>query len=425
MAEMQQTMLVQVHTDTNNNKFYEVTYDPAAGTVTTRWGRVGATGQSKTIPGGENQYRAAINKKMRGGYSPVDVVSAPTRTVVKENLRQASHKGLAAPGFESDPRLKSLVDLLVDMNAHEIEGASGGKIKVVDGQVTTPLGLLSQHALDKAGAILGRLESTIAEKDQVRLLEEYLTLVPQKVGARVGWHDAFLTPSAFTSQRTFLDQLSASLDFSRAQAVAAGEDDPVEMKNPFKVRLLPVEPTDPRFSDLSRRFTSSRNSHHPTANLRLAEVFAIDDADTYQAFKTVADRIGNVNRMWHGTRVFNVLSILSKGLYCPPANAKHVTARMFGDGVYFSTQSTKSLNYSYGMWGGGGQGRDATCFMLSVDVAMGKEYHPTTHSSPWNDVHSRYDSINVKAGTAGVINHEAIVWRTEQINPRYLCKFTR
>ena len=37
----------------------------------------------------------------------------------------------------------------------------------------------------------------------------------------------------------------------------------------------------------------------------------------------------------------------------PPANASHCTGRMFGNGVYFSDQSTKALNYAYGYWGGG------------------------------------------------------------------------
>ena len=55
--------------------------------------------------------------------------------------------------------------------------------------------------------------------------------------------------------------------------------------------------------------------------------------------------VGNVQELWHGTRAGNLLSILRAGFTIPPANAPHVTGRMFGNGVYFSDQSTKSLNY--------------------------------------------------------------------------------
>ena len=53
--------------------------------------------------------------------------------------------------------------------------------------------------------------------------------------------------------------------------------------------------------------------------------------------------IGNVMELWHGTRVENVLSILKGGLIIPKSSAGHVTGRMFGDGVYFSDQSTNPL----------------------------------------------------------------------------------
>ncbi|WP_430326539.1 hypothetical protein, partial [Salmonella enterica] len=59
-------------------------------------------------------------------------------------------------------------------------------------------------------------------------------------------------------------------------------------------------------------------------------------------------KVGNIKELWHGTRVGNVLSIMKGGFVIPPSNASHVTGRMFGNGVYFSDQSTKSLNYAYG-----------------------------------------------------------------------------
>ena len=51
---------------------------------------------------------------------------------------------------------------------------------------------------------------------------------------------------------------------------------------------------------------------------------------------------------------------------------------MFGDGVYFSDQSTKSLNYSQGYWGMDHVTTTASC---SCNVAMGKYYVPSSSDS--------------------------------------------
>ena len=92
---------------------------------------------------------------------------------------------------------------------------------------------------------------------------------------------------------------------------------------------------------------------------------------------------------------------------------------MFGDGLYFSDQATKSLNYSYGYWDGGA--KDDHCFMFLADVAMGKTYTPTR---TWGNLpHAGHDSTFAKAGVSGVANNEMIVYRTGQANLRYLIEF--
>ncbi|MGG2383099.1 hypothetical protein, partial [Salmonella enterica] len=75
-------------------------------------------------------------------------------------------------------------------------------------------------------------------------------------------------------------------------------------------------------------------------------------------------KVGNIKELWHGTRVGNVLSIMKGGFVIPPSNASHVTGRMFGNGVYFSDQSTKSLNYAYGCAPGQKGGIEKSTFMF-------------------------------------------------------------
>jgi poly [ADP-ribose] polymerase len=92
---------------------------------------------------------------------------------------------------------------------------------------------------------------------------------------------------------------------------------------------------------------------------------------------------------------------------------------MFGDGLYFSDQSTKALNYATNFWRGGGSTR--RIFMFLADVAMGKAYTP----SGWGRDFPRkgYDSTFAKGGKSSVSNNEMIVYKTNQANLKYLIEF--
>jgi poly [ADP-ribose] polymerase len=109
---------------------------------------------------------------------------------------------------------------------------------------------------------------------------------------------------------------------------------------------------------------------------------------------------------------------LKNGYIIPKASGSiAITGRMFGDGIYFSDQSTKSLNYASGYWGGG---RSQRCFMIFNDVAMGREHIPR---SSIRSIPRGYDSCFAKAGQSGVMNNEMIVYRTSQVKPTFLCEF--
>ena len=139
-----------------------------------------------------------------------------------------------------------------------------------------------------------------------------------------------------------------------------------------------------------------------------------------RAFEAEGKKVGNVKELWHGTRTANLLSILKAGFQIPAANASHVNGRMFGNGVYFSDQSTKSLNYAYGWW----QGKvEDTCYMFLCDVAMGKTYTPKLWSPGEALPKAGTDSTFARGALSGVANNEMIVYRTEQILPRFLVEF--
>jgi poly [ADP-ribose] polymerase len=158
---------------------------------------------------------------------------------------------------------------------------------------------------------------------------------------------------------------------------------------------------------------------HLCHQLDVKQVYRVEIKSMRESFERAGKAVGNVMELWHGTRVSNLLSILKSGFVIPPSNAPHCTGRMFGNGVYFSDQSTKSLNYSFGCWGGSA---DQNCFMLLNDVAMGRYYVPKTWSQAFPA--QGFDSTFARANRSGVINNEMIVYDTCQINPKYLIEFS-
>ena len=68
------------------------------------------------------------------------------------------------------------------------------------------------------------------------------------------------------------------------------------------------------------------------------------EATRYQAH----DGIENRKLLWHGTKLANMISILSHGLLVEPPSKAVRTGRMHGDGVYFADVCDKSRSYSLG-----------------------------------------------------------------------------
>lgn len=424
------TMLIRVDPGRNSNKFYSVTMN-SSGLVTTKYGRVGDPGKSGVTGHGDSYFHRVVESKKRKGYTEASVEGVSTYR--RPSGVVAKRKATAdIAGGSTDPRLTQLIDRIVAVNAHEISTLSGGKLTVSkSGAVSTPLGLLTLHAIAEAESVLTDLEDDPTDKN---LLATYLTLVPQNVGRSRGWADNFFSGDRTVyQQRAFLDQLRQAVLFSQAP-VESDEDE--NQERAFAYSLTPVDDASV-IDEIKKMFSRSLNGTHPSARMRVVNVYEMSSPASQKAFEEKSKTIGNVRRMWHGTRAQNVLSILATGLQVPRSSARHVTARMFGDGLYFSEQSTKSLNYSRGgVWS---SGVDRRCMMFVADVAMGHEYRPNIHgdlgrgSAAWAPVldgkrtdpkHKKvFTSINVRGGEAGVRNHEAIVPGPAQVALRYLVEF--
>lgn len=422
-ATIREARYIYANVTGNNNKFWNIEERPD-NSCSIQWGRVGSTGQTqiKSFASplqASSFFDSKCREKESKGYQRLKVLSGSGVIVRGAPNREVA--AIAVKQIETDsPQTLELVKRLADANVHNILSSTQLVYDTARGTFSTPLGIITQDAIDEARALLGQMGDHVQRREftspnYIALLNSYLRLVPQKVGKKIDPESLYPDLESVRKQNEILDSLEASLKLvvdKPAEPATARE------LRLFEARLKLVE--DGAVIDRVRRFyQSTRQGTHACHPLDVKLVYEVEIKAMRETFESSGKKVGNVMQLWHGTRVSNLLSILKSGFVIPPSNAPHCTGRMFGNGVYFSDQSTKSLNYSFGYWGGA---RDQNCFMLLNEVAMGRYFVPKIWSQGYPK--KRYDSTFAKAHWSGVINNEMIVYDTRQINPTFLVEFS-
>jgi len=408
----------------NSNKFWHGTlYENDD--LYVEWGRVGANGQSKTHSGaGEGKLDKLLKSKLKKGYTHQRTVSG-TKGGDKAGAKPVGNlTQLAVDQIDTSCKeTNDLVRYLSKVNIHNITSNANITYDAVTGVFSTPLGVITQDGLDEARVLLGKIsgyvaKDTITSKPYLTLCGDYMRIIPTDIGMKkFSPRRDMGTLEHMRQQNDLLDSLATALD--QVADARKKQDKKAKRSAPkvFDVSLHLV--ADKKVvGPLEKLYKSTLQGRHACAHLKIKKVYAVSITAMAEAFEADGRKVGKIMRLWHGTRAANLLSILKSGFYIPPSNAAHCTGRMFGNGVYFSDQSTKSLNYAYGYWGGA---KDSSCFMFLNEVAMGKHYVPKSYSERLPK--AGYDSTFAKANKSGVMNNEMIVYRTGQINPMYLIQF--
>jgi len=426
----------------NNNKFWYITeFDDAS--IETHWGRVGDDGQRKIKPfgsqgGASSFFDKKCGEKERSGrngeiaYRPLNVIGSEntptitTKTVTSSRIKEIAKKQIKT----NNPTVTKLIEYLSKVNAHNITSATGGQITYNDttGSFSTPLGIVTQDNIDDANDILVEIGDLVAKGNYAVKMKnktnDYLMLVPQNIGRkRLEVRDFWSDLAAVQQQKAIVDSLQASLASATSNPVN-GKTKTVAEQKVFDVQLYLVEKGKviDRIRSLYRK---TRQRAHQSHDLNVKRVYSVNINSVKESFQRDGSKMQNIWELWHGSRSSNLLSILKGGLIMPANSSSNVTGRMFSgypgkEGLYFSDQSTKSLNYSSNYWNGGM--KDNNCFMFLCSVAMGKYFIP---SGPRSDFpRPSYDSTFAKAHKSGVYNNEMIVYRTSQIDLNYLIEFS-
>lgn len=436
-------MLCRFSLDLNSNKFYEIRLMDE-NNVQCRYGRVGQEGLIKEYTGGRRKYESLIRAKTadKKGYKKVDLELISNAKgqislsgdIKKSNLMETALKQIKY--FDQDSR--DLIEKLSRKNIHNITSATAIQYDEDDGMFKTPLGIITEKSLNRAFEVLSEITQTLEKKkydlsllskDEIELLDElnaeYFILVPTKIKDTTNKSYLLYSKNNIEQQENICDMLFdtvSMLEYLKERHKKKIEEinKNSKVENLFNVSLKLLTDSS-QIKKIVNYFETSKNKTHSSVlnRAKIVKIFEINLEAQQEPFKNKSAEIGNIHSLWHGTKIANILSIMSKGLLMPSVSPGSKAGAMFGEGLYFASQSTKSAQYCDGMRFSGNS-RSDKMYMFIADVAMGKPYTPKNATGASGKPPKEYDSFWAKSGISGVVNDEMIIFNGSQVRLTHL-----
>ena len=417
----------------NNNKFYciEMQENPSTGEfrLFTHYGRIGKTNvyevrdnihgvkvtkDDKAIL--EKEYHSILKKKKRVSKSKsvYETVDTQKPSVGSENIRDttvttstAKSKGeLSIIKKFSDQQIKALLRKIWEENVHSITNLT--TMTVSSSGISSPLGPLTLSHIERAGTVLDNVKNAYNGGGNVADLNaQYYSMIPHPFGNHIPSDAMIDNDTKFLGEYDLLEQLRSAIQVGGTNE----EKEEKEIDIPFDIRVLSEQSRTRQ--GLTKMYIDSRAScHRHLSGWNVSNVFELDHRQSTENYKRLDERFkADEFELFHGTKSCNLLSIMMNGFMIPPSTAGHVTGRLYGNGLYFASASSKALNYATGYWGGL-KNKHPEAYMFVAQVAMGKMYHPTRHM--YNGAPDGYDSIWSKKESSSLVNDEMIVYRLDQ-----------
>lgn len=422
-------MLTMFDTKGNNNKFYKVSLNES-GEIDVTYGRIGTDGQKTSYSGGKRKFDSLVASKIKKGYREAQIESISTgdggsvsaKKVIDIALEQIIYK---------DAQSRTLIEEIAKENIHNITSNTNITYDADDGLFKTPLGVVKKEAVEKAYAVLDKIEALLIidpiknEEKLFKLNEDYFYLIPNKVKNARDKNNLLFSKKNIETQRVICNQLFDTLelieDLKKGKKELNKEAENQDLPKVFDVEIEHV--LDKSLIDkITQYYNKSKNSMHGHRIMqsKVSKIFKVKLASQHEGFVQAEKDVGNVELLWHGTRVANILSIMGKGLLMPSVSPGQKAGAMFGNGLYFANQSSKSLQYCDGLYWASGSNSRNKIYMFLASVALGKYFVPNGSTGSGGKPPAGYDSFWAKAGQSGVQNDEIIVFKGNQIRLDYL-----
>jgi poly [ADP-ribose] polymerase len=406
----------------NSNKVY-VMEELSDGRIKCEYGRVGKN--MTTVYKSSREWDKIVREKTsnKKGYTDVtDLLAEP----VVDDSRPVNNKVDSI----KDDIVRKLVDELMSFANKSIQR----NYKVTQEAVSEQQVNVAQDVIN---AISGLLILGVDKKHVNDMLLKLYTIIPRRMD-NVKSHlinDVNTDSDLETAQRLIgeeqstLDTMAGQVELIQqqkeatkkaAEAEANGVEEEVEEVTILDQMGLSIEvENDEETLALIKKLMGSNVN-------QMKKVYKVVNTKTQVKFDKNLDksRVKKKRLYWHGSRNENWFNILQTGLLIRPSGAVH-TGSMFGDGVYFSNKSQKSIGYTSlrgSYWTKGG---DDKAYLALFDVHIGNQKHITNHTSSCYSLSQKvmdkegFDSVYAHGG-ADLRNDEFIVYKPEQCTVSHL-----
>lgn len=364
------------------------------------------------------------------------------------DAKRLIEKPISAPIISSSSlRLdRETLDLLRDLNSGALAYT---RSQVQSNSIPTQSTIEEARIIcDEATKLTNLLPQTdwLANKELLELSSIIYRRIPKHKSKNSNW---ILDPEQVLLWRADLDAFESALHSNTHEI-----GDPLGDLNLVKLKYVPQ--AEPQGGWVYKWWpNATRNVHGNVGTLRIKNVWYLErigdvaKLENYQ--KSIVNEVNKFDKkplhqptrsdphdenlyrktntfsLFHGTRSVNVPGILRESLRLPKTlSGTKITGAMFGSLLYFSDDIKKSVGYtSYNnsYWSkGDGKINNRGAFMFVADVICGNMYFPKSVQS-FTDAPKGYHSIFAEMKTAGLMNNEIIIPKTEAVRLRYLIEF--
>ncbi|KAK4634016.1 Poly [ADP-ribose] polymerase 2 [Fulvia fulva] len=371
--------LNQTNASGNNNKFYKIqllTGDQGTFRTWTRWGRVGATGQSALL--GNGSFHDALSNfekkfKDKSGLNWNDRNSAPKSgkyVFLERNYEPESdvdredtpnddkQQGNGSRSRSASPAkctlqtpVKSLMELIfnADYIAETMADMSYDAQKLPLGNLSRSTILRGYQALKDLSALfndpnLAHSEHGTPYNEAVEMLSNcYYSYIPHDVGRNRP--PVIRETERLRKEVTLLESLTDMKDTDSIlkSEKGSGGVHPLDLR--FKGlgmrEMTPVDSTTAEFTNIADYLINTRGHTHGHT-YKVEDIFRIERDGETERCQNYAQSNSDRRLLWHGSRATNYGGILSQGLRIAPPEAP-VSGYMFGKGVYLAGKSTHPI----------------------------------------------------------------------------------
>lgn len=410
----------------NSNKFYTIELHKCDGyfRISTEYGRLGVTSKkdqrvAMALDIAEKEYNRLLKGKLSKGYKEVELAQSNTGSdKAKElvDLDEVKVKKVKKVKSKLHQSVQEFVSQIYKEAQIQLNYLAVGNN---DNQNSSPLGKLTVNQINKGRSILQEISNIINNKthimidDVLELSNKYYMHIPKAFGLRISKEDvAIRTLNEINDQMNILKFYEDSLRMGNIMY----NDNIDERYKQLASDIAPLAKNTKMYKQLVDYVVNSQSRHH-NVNLEVKRIFTLSQKNAPE----FDDSVGNTKLLFHGTRSANLPGILSTHIKMPnQLKGVYITGAMFGPGIYFADQSTKSSQYACARFGGNPNKFD-TAFLLVSEVALGRikeekdaRYHTQAPAG--------YDSVKGVEGRS-LLHNEYIIYRENQHQLKYIIEF--